>query len=141
MNNRQRVDIGKILQQRRMSLHLDFREVSEKSGVSVSHLSRIESGNRFPSASVLRRIAGLLGYEEVDMMRQAGYLSPLKSEGAMNNPYPKVLIDEVSGVEVPDDRHRIWEESQQAAFQAVGKWLKSRVALRSSKIFPLCLLN
>lgn len=53
-------------------------------------------------------------------------------EEAMNNPYPKVLIGEDSGVEVPDDRHRIWEKAHQAAFQAVGEWLKSRLVARTS---------
>ncbi len=53
-------------------------------------------------------------------------------EEAMNNPYPKVLIDEDSGVEVPDDRHRIWEKAHQAALQAVGEWLKSRLVAQTS---------
>ena len=30
------------------------------------------------------------------------------------NPYPEFLIDEVSGIEVPDARHRIWAEGYQA---------------------------
>ena len=28
----------------------------------------------------------------------------------MNNPYPKTLVDEVSGVEVLDGKHQIWNE-------------------------------
>jgi transcriptional regulator with XRE-family HTH domain len=80
VNKLQRADIGKVLKQRRRSLLLTIREISEKSGVSASHLSRIEKGNRFPSASVLRRIAEPLGYEELDLMMEAGYLSPLKSD-------------------------------------------------------------
>jgi transcriptional regulator with XRE-family HTH domain len=71
-------DIGKILRQQRKSITLTMREVSEKSGVSPSHLSRIEQGGRFPSASVLRRLAGPLGFEETELMMLAGYLSPLK---------------------------------------------------------------
>ena len=55
-----------------------MREVSEKSGVSASHLSRIEHGDRFPSASVLRRLAEPLGFEETELMMLAGYLSPAK---------------------------------------------------------------
>ena len=30
------------------------------------------------------------------------------------NPYPELLIDEVSGVEVPDIRHKIWTEGYKA---------------------------
>jgi transcriptional regulator with XRE-family HTH domain len=79
VNKMHRADIGKVLKQRRRSLSLTIREISEQSGVSASHLSRIEKGNRFPSASVLRRIAEPLGYEELEIMMEAGYLSPLKS--------------------------------------------------------------
>jgi transcriptional regulator with XRE-family HTH domain len=45
-------------------------------GVSASHLGRIERGERFPSGSVLRRIAGPLGFEEDELFTLAGYLSP-----------------------------------------------------------------
>ena len=30
------------------------------------------------------------------------------------NPYPELLIDEASGIEVPDIRHKIWVEGYQA---------------------------
>jgi len=30
------------------------------------------------------------------------------------NPYPKTLVDETSGIEVPDSRHRIWAEGYRA---------------------------
>lgn len=30
------------------------------------------------------------------------------------NPYPEILVGEISGVEVPDDRHRIWDEGYEA---------------------------
>jgi len=46
------------------------------SGVSSSHLGRIERGERFPSASILRRIAKPLGFEEDELFTLAGYLSP-----------------------------------------------------------------
>lgn len=35
-----------------------------------------------------------------------------------NNPYPKFLIDEVSGVEMPDIRHRIWAQGYRAGKSA-----------------------
>jgi len=46
------------------------------SGVSPSHLGRIERGERFPSAHILRRIAKPLGFDENDLFTLAGYLSP-----------------------------------------------------------------
>lgn len=74
----QNSEIGKILKQKRKALSLTMREVAEKSGVSASHLSRIEQGDRFPSASVLRRLADPLDYAETELMMLAGYLSPVK---------------------------------------------------------------
>ena len=55
---------------------LTLRELTESSGVSASHLGRIERGERFPSASILRRIAKPLGFEEDELFTLAGYLSP-----------------------------------------------------------------
>jgi len=49
------------------------------SGVSPSHLGRIERGERFPSASILRKIARPLGFEEDELFTLAGYLSPQPS--------------------------------------------------------------
>ena len=43
--------------------------------VSASHLGRIERGERFPSAHILRKIAGPLGFEENELFTLAGYLS------------------------------------------------------------------
>jgi transcriptional regulator with XRE-family HTH domain len=71
-----RTDLGRILKQQRVSLPLTLRELSSMAGVSASHLGRIERGERFPSGSVLRRIAGPLGFEEDELFTLAGYLSP-----------------------------------------------------------------
>ena len=45
-------------------MSLTLRELAERSGVSPSHLGRIERGERFPSARILQRIAEPLGFEE-----------------------------------------------------------------------------
>ena len=58
-----------------MSVPLTLRELSVTSGVSASHLGRIERGERFPSAHVLRKIAKPLGFEEDELFTLAGYLS------------------------------------------------------------------
>jgi len=71
-----RTNLGRILKQRRISLPLTLRDLSSMAGVSASHLGRIERGERFPSGSVLRRIAGPLGFEEDELFTLAGYLSP-----------------------------------------------------------------
>ena len=69
-------EIGKTLKQRRLSLELTLKEVAATSGVSSSYLGRIENGQRFPSAHILRKIAKPLGFEESELFTLANYLSP-----------------------------------------------------------------
>ncbi len=75
MNNNRKA-LGQILKQQRVRISLTLRELTELTGVSSSHLGRIEGGERFPSASVLRKIAKPLGFEENELFTLAGYLSP-----------------------------------------------------------------
>ena len=72
--------LGKLIKQQRISIPLTLQELAAKSGVSPSHLGRIERGERFPSAHILRRIASPLGFEENELFTLAGYLS-LQSPG------------------------------------------------------------
>lgn len=69
-------NLGKILKQQRLSLPMTLRELTAASGVSSSHLGRIERGERFPSAHILRKIAKPLGFEEDELFTLAGFLSP-----------------------------------------------------------------
>lgn len=66
--------LGKTLKQLRGAIPLTLTELSAKSGVSLSHLARIERGQRFPSAHTLSKIAKPLGFEESDLFTLAGYL-------------------------------------------------------------------
>ena len=68
--------LGGIIKQQRISLSLTLQEISTRSGVSASHLGRIERGERFPSAHMLQKIAKPLGFEEDELFTLAGYLSP-----------------------------------------------------------------
>jgi transcriptional regulator with XRE-family HTH domain len=80
-------DFGKILKQRRVTLPLTLRKLSAMSGISASHLGRIERGERFPSGSVLRKIARPLGFEENELFTLAGYLSSHPDSVAESHPY------------------------------------------------------
>ncbi len=75
MDNNYRNHIGGIIKQQRISLPLTLQELAGKAGVSASHLGRIERGERFPSAHILRKIAKPLGFEENELFTLAGYLS------------------------------------------------------------------
>ena len=68
--------LGRIIKQQRISLSLTLHELAAKSGVSASHLGRIERGERFPSAHILQRIAKPLTFKEDELFTLAGYLSP-----------------------------------------------------------------
>jgi len=74
-NNNNSENLGRILKQRRVMIPLTLNKVAAISGVSPSHLGRIERGERFPSASVLRKITKPLGFEESELFFLAGYLS------------------------------------------------------------------
>lgn len=75
-------DLGKILKQRRVMIPLTLQELADSAGVSTSHLGRVERGERFPSARILRKIAKPLGASESELLTLAGYLSPQPSTGA-----------------------------------------------------------
>ena len=104
MDENNRKNLGIILKQQRLRIMLTLRELTELSGVSSSHLGRIERGERFPSALILRRIAKPLGFEEDELFTLAGYLSPQSAgiaeahpdySGRQLDPYvSKVLAEE-----------------------------------------------
>ncbi|MDD4873681.1 MAG: helix-turn-helix transcriptional regulator [Dehalococcoidales bacterium] len=68
--------LGEALRQQRVAIPLTLQELARMGGVSPSHLGRIERGERYPSARVLRKIAKPLGFEEDELFTIAGYLSP-----------------------------------------------------------------
>ena len=70
-----RTHLARIIKQQRVSVPLTLHELGARSGVSPSHLGRIEGGKRFPSAHILRKVAKPLGFEENELFMLAGYLS------------------------------------------------------------------
>ena len=84
MTNNHGKNLGTIIRKQRIAIPFTLRKISSLSGVSQSHLGRIERGERFPSADILRKIAKPLGFEERELFTLAGYLSneqPLATEG------------------------------------------------------------
>ena len=67
---------GKLLKQQRVAHDLTLQELSDASGVSPSHIGRIENNQRYPSAHILHRICGPLGFDEDELYVLADYLSP-----------------------------------------------------------------
>jgi len=75
-------NLGRMIKQQRILMELTQGELAARSGVSSSHLGRVESGERFPSARILQKIAGPLGFDEGELFALAGYLSPQPSMAA-----------------------------------------------------------
>jgi len=73
------ISLGEIIRQQRVTMPLTLQELADQARVSPSHLGRIERGERFPSARILRKIAKPLGFEEDELFTLAGYLSPQPS--------------------------------------------------------------
>lgn len=58
-----------------MTRPLSLKELAGASGVSPSHIWRIENGERFPSARLLLKLAKPLGFDSSELLVIAGYLS------------------------------------------------------------------
>jgi transcriptional regulator with XRE-family HTH domain len=67
-------NLGSIVRRQRNRLGLTLLDLSKKSGISVSHLGRIENAQRYPSTTVLRKIAKPLNLDEKELFNLAGYL-------------------------------------------------------------------
>ena len=97
-------NLGTMIKQQRVMVPLTLQELAKVTGISPSHLGRIERGERFPSAHVLRKIAEPLGFDENELFTLAGYLTPHPStiaeaevgySGGRLDPYvSKVLAQE-----------------------------------------------
>ena len=72
MNDAQ--NLGNLIKQQGNRLGLTLLVLSAKSGVSATHLSRIEKAQRYPSPNILRKIATPLGLDEKELFSLAGYL-------------------------------------------------------------------
>ena len=71
-----RASLGGIIKQQRLLETLTLKELATMAGISASHLGRIERGERYPSARILRKLAKPLVFEEGELFTLAGYLSP-----------------------------------------------------------------
>jgi transcriptional regulator with XRE-family HTH domain len=74
MDNEQAIKFGKLVKRQRLSQDLTASGLAGKVGMSTSHIGRIERGERFPSAKMLRKMAQPLGFSPEELMIMAGYL-------------------------------------------------------------------
>jgi len=67
-------DLGGVIKEQRKLKELTLVKLAALSGVSASHIGRSESGERFPSVPILRKLAGPLGFTETELLKRAGFL-------------------------------------------------------------------
>jgi transcriptional regulator with XRE-family HTH domain len=79
MDSTESSDLGKVLgtviKRQRAIVPLTLVDLAKLSGISTSHLARVERGERYPSARVLRQISKPLGFDEDELFVLAGYMS------------------------------------------------------------------
>lgn len=68
--------LGEKLRLRREEKGITLVGLSELTGIHHTYLGRIERGTRYPSATSCVKMAGPLGYDEAELLKMAGYLSP-----------------------------------------------------------------
>lgn len=79
-------DLGTIVKRQRNRLGFTITELAPKSGVSPSHIARIEKDERYPSPNILRKIAKPLNIDEQELFNLAGYL-PVKEADLKKHKY------------------------------------------------------
>lgn len=66
--------IGRAIRDRRKDAGLTLTQVSQRAGISVSHLSNIENGLSIASLPLLAKVAATLGISMADLTRDGGRL-------------------------------------------------------------------
>lgn len=66
--------IGDLIKKLRKNNNMTLSYLEQKSGVSNSHISRIERGLREPSPETLKKLAKPLGVSYKKLLKVAGYL-------------------------------------------------------------------
>ncbi len=111
MNNKN--GLGEVIRQQRVSIPLTLQELARSAKVSPSHLGRIERGERYPSARILRKIAKPLGFEEDELFTLAGYLSApqtgcvSEADAGYNNKRLDPYVAKVLSQEPPDVQYAV----------------------------------
>ncbi len=118
------MDLGSYLNQVRNERGYSLRDVADRSGVSATEISRIETGKRLkPSPDVLRAVADALVVSYPFLLQLAGYLDDPVREA---EPETKAVIRDESTGEIVDASSGIRE-----MLQTDAGWVN--VAYRVSK--------
>ena len=112
--------LGEYLLKIREDRGLSLRAVSEKSGISIAEISRLENGKRLrPSPEALKALAKALVVDYSDLMKLAGFSEEVYEEGktfekVFKNLETGEIVDVVRGVK---DMFRTDENWANVAFR------------------------
>lgn len=84
--------IHEFLQERRIEMKLSIQQLSKESGISASHISRMERGVRNPSPQTLEKLASPLNVEYITLLKVADLLEKPQSHCT---DLEKVLLHEI----------------------------------------------
>ena len=77
--------LAEALKQRRKAKGLTLQQLGNLSGVHTSYIGRVERGERYPSANILKKLAEPLGFGEIELFKLAGYLSRDDSDSQLED--------------------------------------------------------
>jgi transcriptional regulator with XRE-family HTH domain len=89
-NNR----LGEYLKSLRQDMGISQYKLAGITGLSVSHICRLEKGNRLPSGTMIVALARALGVAEKELLAMAGYIAANQSTGKYESPVnPETGLD------------------------------------------------
>jgi transcriptional regulator with XRE-family HTH domain len=101
--------VGEYLKSLRQGMGISQNKLADISGITVSHICRMEKGNRIPSGAMVVKLASALGLVEKELLAMAGHTGePITAEST------KLLLEaidpsvvEALEQETPDIQRRI----------------------------------
>ena len=73
--------VGKYLKSLRQGMGISQHKLAHITGLSVSHICRMEKGNRLPSGTVIVELSRAFGLDEKELLAMAGYLEAKPGSG------------------------------------------------------------
>jgi transcriptional regulator with XRE-family HTH domain len=95
--NLNRKNVGRALRARRWELGLSQRELAKAIGVKSSHVAYIETGQRYPSVSLVKQMADRLGFDPWELFLAF-------------NPEVRRLFEHHSQVRAAEPKKGSWEQ-------------------------------
>ncbi|MGH9464322.1 MAG: helix-turn-helix domain-containing protein, partial [Thermoanaerobaculia bacterium] len=97
-----RLILGLKLRDRRQGKGLTLADLAARAGLSISYLSEVERGRKYPKPEILQRLSAALAlpFDELVSLQVSGELAPLKA--ALESPLLRGFPFELFGIEPHD---------------------------------------